>query len=164
MYAAYLFMLLGLLSFAAMGVFHKLADVLHCDPLRLTLLAMGFAAIFATGNAFLFNQASPSGVPLKVILIAIPFGIATSAAFWFFQRGLRFGKIATSWLVINLSSATPTALSILVYREPVNPRKMIVLILVFISLVLLWWDRSHGRSEVAKLGEMAVGQTAGKGD
>src|SRR5262245_9193887 len=132
MYAAYIFMLLGLLSFAVMGVFHKLADVFHCDPLRLTLLTMGFAAIFATGTAVVFNQTPLTGIPSKVILIAIPFGVATAAAFWFFQRGLRFGKIATSWLVINLSSATPTVLSILVYREPVNARKLLVLLLVFI--------------------------------
>ena len=114
MYSAYIFMLLGLLSFAAMGIFHKLADVFHCDPLHLTLLTMGFAALFAITNAFLFNQYTLAGIPAKVILIALPFGIATAAAFWFFQRGLRFGKIATSWLVINLSSATPTVLSILV--------------------------------------------------
>jgi drug/metabolite transporter (DMT)-like permease len=160
MYVAYIFMLLGLVSFAAMGVFHKLADVFHCDPLRLTLFTMGFAALFATGNAFLFDLSSPAEVPGTVILIAIPFGVATSAAFWFFQRGLRFGKIATSWLVINLSSATPTVLSILVYREPVNLRKVIVLLLVLVSLLLLWWDRSRNK----ELGGIAVGPTVGEGD
>jgi len=162
MYVAYIFMVLGLLSFATMGIFHKLADVFHCDPLRLTLFTMGFAALFAIVNAFLFNISSPASIPGAVIMIAIPFGVATSAAFWFFQRGLRFGKIATSWLVINLSSATPTVLSILVYREPVNMRKLIVLLLVLVSLLLLWWDRS--RSQNKELDGIAVVSTTGEGD
>jgi drug/metabolite transporter (DMT)-like permease len=145
MYAGYIFMLLGLVSFAAMGIFHKLADVFQCDPLRLTLLTMGFAAVIATGNAFLFDLSAPADVPVKVILIAVPFGVATSAAFWFFQRGLRFGKIATSWLIINLSSGMSTVLSIVIYREPVNWRKATVLLLVLVSIILLWWDRSQSK-------------------
>jgi drug/metabolite transporter (DMT)-like permease len=163
MYSAYIFMLLALLSFAAMGVFHKLADVFHCEPLRLTLFTMGFAALFAVINASLFIPDSSIGIPGKVILIAVPFGIFTAAAFWFFQRGLRFGKIATSWLVINLSSVIPTVLSILVYREPVNGRKVLVLLLVLISLLLLWWDRSRGQRQSGELGGIAVSSTTGEG-
>jgi drug/metabolite transporter (DMT)-like permease len=163
MYSAYIFMLLALLSFAAMGVFHKLADVFHCDPLRLTLFTMGFAALFAVINAFLFIPDSSIGIPGKVILIAVPFGVFTAAAFWFFQRGLRFGKIATSWLVINLSSVIPTVLSILVYREPVNGRKVLVLLLVLISLLLLWWDRSRSQRQSGELGGIAVSSTTGEG-
>ena len=44
-------------------------------------------------------------------------GVA-AIALWLFQRGLRYGRIATSWLLINLSSAVPTALSVIVYHEP----------------------------------------------
>ncbi len=164
MYSAYIFMLLGLLSFATMGVFHKLADIFHCDPLRLTLFTMGFAASFAVINAFLFNSYPAGGVPGRVILIAVPFGICTAAGFWFFQRGLRFGKIATSWLLINLSSAVPTALSILVYREPVNGRKALALLLVLTSLLLLWWDRSRDQNKGAELGGIVVSPTTGEGD
>ncbi|MCI0420093.1 MAG: EamA family transporter [Acidobacteria bacterium] len=164
MYSAYIFMLLGLLSFAAMGVFHKLADIFHCHPLHLTLFTMAFAALFAVINAFLFNPDASIGVPSEVILIAVPFGIFAAAAFWFFQRGLRFGKIATSWLVINLSSAVPTVLSILVYREPVNGRKVMVLLLVLISLLLLWWDRYRDQNKGAEPGGIAVSPTIGEGD
>ena len=164
MYSAYIFMLLALLSFAAMGVFHKLADVFHCDPLHLSLFTMGFAALFAVINVFLFNPGPLIGIPGKVILIAVPFGIITAAAFWFFQRGLRFGKIATSWLVINLSSAIPTVLSIIIYREPVHGRKVLVLLLVLISLLMLWWDRSRDRSKDAELGGTAISPTISEGD
>jgi len=164
MYSAYIFMLLALLSFAAMGVFHKLADVFHCDPLHLSLFTMGFAALFAVINVFLFNPGPLIGIPGKVILIAIPFGIFTAAAFWFFQRGLRLGKIATSWLVINLSSAIPTILSIIIYREPVNGRKVLVLLFVLISLIMLWWDRSRDQSKDAELGGTAISPTTSEGD
>ena len=164
MHSAYIFMLLALLSFASMGIFHKLADVFHCNPLHLSLFTMAFAALFAVINLFLFNPDPLISIPGKVILIAIPFGIFTAAAFWFFQRGLRFGKIATSWLVINLSSAIPTILSILVYREPVNGRKMLVLMLVLISLLLLWWDRSREQKKGAELGGTAVSPTISEGD
>jgi len=164
MYCAYIFILLGLMSFAAMGVFHKLGDILHCDPLHLTLFTMGFAASFAVINAFLFNSYPSGGVPGRVILIAVPFGICTAAGFWFFQRGLRFGNIATSWLLINLSSAVPTALSILVYRESVNGRKALALLLVLVSLLLLWWDRYRDRDKDAKLGRIAASPTIGEGD
>jgi drug/metabolite transporter (DMT)-like permease len=156
-------MLLALLSFAAMGVFHKLADVLHCDPLHLSIFTMGFAALFSVINVFLFDLDPLIGIPGKVILIAIPFGIFTAAAFWFFQRGLRLGKIATSWLVINLSSAIPTILSILVYREPVNGRKVLILVLVLISLFLLWWDRTREQRKSMELGGTAISPTTSEG-
>lgn len=141
MSSGYLFMLLGLLSFATMGIFHKLADRFHADPLRVTLFTMGFAAMFATLSALYANPGALASVPGRVALLAIPFGVCASAGFWFFQRGLRFGKIATSWLVINLSSATPTLLSVLIYREPVGKLKGLALALVTLSLILLWWDR-----------------------
>jgi drug/metabolite transporter (DMT)-like permease len=164
MYSAYIFMLLGLLSFAAMGVFHKLGDVFRCDPLHLTLFTMGFAALFALINRLLFTPSPSVGVPGRVILIAVPFGICAAAGFWFFQRGLRFGKIATSWLLINLSSAVPTLLSILVYREPINGRKALVLLLVLISLLLLWWDRYRDHDKGAELVGVAVSPTISEGN
>jgi drug/metabolite transporter (DMT)-like permease len=84
-------------------------------------------------------------------LIALPFGASAAAALWLFQRGLRYGRIATSWLLINLSAAIPTALSVVVYHEPLNLRKAGVLLLIVVSLLLLWWDRKQdlGKGEAA---------------
>jgi drug/metabolite transporter (DMT)-like permease len=164
MNSGYLFMLLGLLSFATMGIFHKLADRYHADALRVTLFTMGFAALFATLSALWGTSGHLLNVQSRVALLAIPFGVCASAGFWFFQRGLRFGKISTSWLVINLSSATPTLLSILIYREPVSPRKGLALAFVTLSLILLWWDRRQEQpvNDAPKLNGVPV--SIGEGD
>lgn len=147
MSSGYFFMLMGLLSFAMLGIFHKLADKFDADALNITLFAMGSAALITTFNVFFLAQAPSTRIPTAVFLIAVPFGIFASSGFWFFQRGLRFGNIATSWLLINLSSAVPTVLSTIIYQEPVSWRKVGALILVICSLLLLWWDRYHAQSE-----------------
>jgi drug/metabolite transporter (DMT)-like permease len=143
MFNAYLFMALGLLSFASMGICHKLADRYHCDPLNVTVYAMCAAFVYSVVYNVIFRADSLISIPMKVVLLAVPFGVCASAAFWFFQRGLRYGKIATSWLLINLSAAVPTVLSIVIYHEPINKRKVAVLILIIISLLLLWKDRQQ---------------------
>ena len=143
MVEAYIFMGLGLLSFASMGVFHKLADRYNCSPLNVTVYAMVAALIYMVTYNGIFRADDFKAIPLKVILLSLPFGICASGAFWVFQRGLRHGKIATSWLLINLSAAVPTLLSILVYQEKINKRKVAVLFLIVISLLLLWKDRQQ---------------------
>lgn len=136
----YWFMLGALLCFAGMGVTHKLGDKLHANPLNIALLTM------AAGLAVTLLRSGLSGpgirdIPLRVALLAIPFGISAAVALWLFQKGLRHGHIVTSWLIINLSTAIPTVLSIVVYHEALNPRKLFTLVLIAASLVLLWWDR-----------------------
>ena len=64
-----------------------------------------------------------------------------SVAILTLQQALRHGKISTSWLVINLSTAIPTVLSIVIYREQVGLRRSLSFLLVVVSLLLLWWDR-----------------------
>lgn len=147
MKGAYFFVLLGLVSFAAMGILHKLAGRFHCDPLNLTLLTMSSALVLTTLNAVAFAPGALFSVPTRVLLIAVPFGFCASAGFWFFQRGLRYGRIATSWLLINLSAAVPAILSVAIYREPLSLRKLIVLTMVVFSLLLLWWDRYQDRDK-----------------
>jgi EamA domain-containing membrane protein RarD len=97
-----------------------------------------------------------------VVVIAVPFGAAAAAALWLFQRGLRYGRIATSWLVINLSAAVPTVLSVVVYHEPLNQRKALVLLLIVVSLVLLWWDRKQDRGKGDHESVAAVPTPAGE--
>lgn len=136
----YWFMLGALLCFAGMGVTHKLGDKLHANPRNIALLTM--AAGFAI--TLLRSGLSGSGIrniPPRVALLAIPFGISAAVALWLFQKGLRHGHIVTSWLIINLSTAIPTVLSIVVYHEALNSRKLFTLVLIAASLVLLWWDR-----------------------
>jgi drug/metabolite transporter (DMT)-like permease len=58
-----------------------------------------------------------------------------------FQHGVRFGKISTSWLVINLSTALPTILSIAIYHEVVSLRRALGLALAMVALGILWLER-----------------------
>jgi len=143
----YWFMLVALFSFGAMGIVHKIGDRRACDPLQIALFTMTTAFVF---TAFYVVVSSPVSLDLwkpAIPLIALPFGASAAAALWLFQRGLRYGRIATSWLLINLSAAIPTVLSVVVYREPMSPRKLGVLLLVLASLMLLWWDRKQDRGK-----------------
>jgi EamA domain-containing membrane protein RarD len=80
-------------------------------------------------------------VPAKVFILAFVCGIISLCALWTFQEGLKHGKIATSWLIINLSAAIPTVGSILVYHESINLKKIGILGLIVVAIVLVWLDR-----------------------
>jgi drug/metabolite transporter (DMT)-like permease len=141
MTTAWLFAVLGLLSFAAMGIIHKIGDRLEAQPLPIVFYALITAGLLS-GLRVLWSHAASTGfLPPRILLIALPFGGSAGLALWFFQKGLRYGSIATSWLMINLSAGVPTVLSVLFYREAIGWKKTLVLGLVVISLLLLWWDR-----------------------
>ena len=145
--AGYWFMLFGLLSFAAMGIIHKLGDRYSCNPLHIALFTMATSCVLSFVNAALSQRESLLSLNARVVLIALPFGASAAIALWLFQRGLRYGRIATSWLLINLSAGVPTALSVIVYHEPLTLKKASVLVLIVISLLLLWWDRKQDREK-----------------
>jgi drug/metabolite transporter (DMT)-like permease len=158
----YWFMLVGLVSFAAMGVIHKLGDRYSCSALNISLFTMATSCVLSLIYAAISQPASLSSWHPRVPLIALPFGASAAAALWLFQHGLRYGRIATSWLLINLSAAVPTGLSVVVYHEPLNMRKLGVLLLIVISLLLLWWDRKQdqGKGDISA-SEAAPGPVAG---
>lgn len=143
----YWFMLVALFSFGAMGIVHKIGDRRVCNPMHIALFTMATAFVLSVLYAVISQPASVHSWKPAVPLIALPFGACAAAALWIFQRGLRYGRIATSWLLINLSAAIPTVLSVVIYHEPMNPRKVSILLLVVISLVLLWWDRRQDRGK-----------------
>src|SRR5438270_4961254 len=115
---AYFYTLIALLSFGALGVFHKLADTFHCRPSSVNALLYAWSLVFVAITLML----KPSGwtAPGSVAGLALPFGVSASVAILAFQAGIRHGDIATSWLAINLSSGVPTVASILIYHEPVG--------------------------------------------
>jgi drug/metabolite transporter (DMT)-like permease len=143
---ASLYIVLGVVSFAGMGIVHKLGDRYSAKPLHIAFITMGTSCLLSFVLSFVAHSHPMQHLPAKVVVMAIPFGTAAAAALWFFQSGLRYGHIATSWLVINLSSAIPTVLSVCIYHESLSRRKLIVLVLIATSLILLWWDRRHGES------------------
>ena len=138
----YLFMIAGLLSFSALGMLLKVADVKKCRPSALNALIYGWSLLFSLITVTLIRGASATA-PASVFWIAIPFGVSASIAILAFQAGLRYGNIATSWLAINLSAAIPTIASILIYHEPLGTRKTIALLLIPISISLLWIDKQR---------------------
>jgi drug/metabolite transporter (DMT)-like permease len=157
MSVGYWFMLAALFSFGAMGIVHKMGDRRACNPLHIALFTMATASVLSVIYLVVAHRTSLNSWKTAVPLIALPFGACAAAALWLFQRGLRYGRIATSWLLINLSAAIPTVLSVVVYREPMKPRKVSILLLVVASLVLLWWDR---RQDQAKGEELAIKNTS----
>jgi drug/metabolite transporter (DMT)-like permease len=143
----YWFTLVALFSFGAMGIVHKIGDRRACNPMHIALSTMATAFVLSIAYAAVSQRASLHSLKTAVPLIALPFGASAAAALWIFQRGLRYGRIATSWLLINLSAAIPTVLSVVIYHEPMSARKASILLLIVISVLLLWWDRRQGRAK-----------------
>jgi drug/metabolite transporter (DMT)-like permease len=144
--AGYWYVVFGLVSFACMGIVHKMGDRWSASPLHISIIAMitasGLSFVVALGSA----GHAATHIPLRIPLIALPFGACAGAGLWSFQSGLRYGRIATSWLLINLSAAVPTVLSICIYHETLSRRKVAILALIVTSLFLLWWDRKQDRA------------------
>jgi len=138
--SGHLFLFLGLLSFGVLGIFHKLADVKAAEPKALTAVLYVSSFLLALISSLVMKSGNPIGSQ-AVILTALPFGISAGIAILAFQAGIRHGDITTSWLVINLSSAIPTVMSIFLYNERVTRTKEIALLLIPIAIGLLWKER-----------------------
>jgi drug/metabolite transporter (DMT)-like permease len=131
----------SLLSFGLLGICHKYSEQKGCrpDPLSCMLVLFGFIGM----NGVVLARDGYE-TPMKVFLVAIIFGAISGLALWTFQLGIRYGKIATSWLLINLSAAIPTIASILIYHEAVNWQKAATLCLVVAAVFFVWLDRKDG--------------------
>jgi EamA domain-containing membrane protein RarD len=128
----------SLFSYGLLGICHKLAERKHCRPQPLSGMLM-FAGCVGMNLFVLMGKGY--AVPTKVFFLAFICGSIALCALWAFQEGLKHGKIATSWLIINLSSAIPTVGSILIYSEPINLKKIGILGLIVVAIVLVWLDR-----------------------
>jgi len=140
MNVGYLYMALSMLFLGMIGIVAKLADTQNCKPNAVYTLAYGWSLSFSLLFVILF-QGARFRVPGIVYAIALPFGLASPLAGIAFMSGIRFGKISTSWLIINLSAALPAIGSVVFYHERVSSRKVFVLLLAIVSLFLLWKDK-----------------------
>jgi drug/metabolite transporter (DMT)-like permease len=136
----YVFLFGALVGFGLLGIFHKVADHPSCRPRMVTMLLLLWAAVL-TGLYTAFVDAKGLHLPTNVLVIGAAGGMLSSLALFAFQASLRFGKISTSWLVINLCVAVPVILSIVVYRERVTAGKAVGMLLVLVAILLLWWDK-----------------------
>jgi drug/metabolite transporter (DMT)-like permease len=140
MTAGYLFLFGSLLGFSLLGILHKVADHPTCRPRMVTMLLLLWAAALTTIYTLAFE---PRGLrmPMSVLGIGAAAGAAASLALFAFQASLRYGKISTSWLVLNLCIAVPILISIIVYGEALTAGKSIGVALVFAAILLMWWDK-----------------------
>jgi drug/metabolite transporter (DMT)-like permease len=156
MTVGYLYTVMALGSFGLLGILNKVAEVKKCRPsaVSASLCLWSAAMVFAYLR---FSRHSGPGAPRNVIVVATVFGITGAIASISFLAGLKYGKISTSWLIINLSSAGPAVASILLYGESVTLRKGTGLAVAAAALFLLYKDkvaeesdrvnRSTGKSE-----------------
>lgn len=140
--------LLALLSYSALGLFHKLADVKDCRPSAITVLLYFSSLVYLLLGSVSAHPAAAA--PLTAKLLGIPFGMCSAIAILALQTALRFGNISTSWLAINLSAGVPAVASIALYHEPVSLRKGFALLLIAGAMVLLWKDRSIEERRAAR--------------
>jgi drug/metabolite transporter (DMT)-like permease len=148
-WAGYSFAVVALLSFACLGILSKLADRRGCAPLATTTVVFAASSLFMSVQVA-FVQKSTFVPPARVLAIALTFGIASVLASWFFLRAIQFGKITTSWVVINLSAALPTIASTVLYKETLGVRKVAVLLLAGAAILLLWKDmQEEARAQAA---------------
>lgn len=136
----YLYLVAGLLCFSLLGICAKIADLRRCRPAALYVMMCASASVIAAISAFSTNPRT-AGTPAIVAGIAIPCGVSGALAGVALQAGIRYGKLATSWLIINLSAAVPTIGSVVIYHEAISPRRVIALLLMAVSVVLLWKDK-----------------------
>ena len=134
------YLMLALFSFSLMGVLHKLGDRVRANPVWVAALTMALACIMAATRSA--TGAGFTAVPRPVFWIALPFGLFAALALWTFQGAVRHGRIATSWLLLNLSVAIPTGLSIGLYSESISRTKAVALALILAAVILMWWDRT----------------------
>lgn len=139
----YFFTLLGMLSFGALGLLSKLAESRKASPIAATF-ALFCSAVGVLGIYLVtFSPSRSFATTGPVIGIAIVFGVVAMMASWVFLYGLRFGKITTSWVLINLSAAVPTIASTWIYGEHLTLRKGSLLVLTVAAIVLLWKDKEQ---------------------
>ena len=149
----YGFLFLAVASLGMIGVLHKVADHRRCRPEAINLfIFLGGTAVMTVLCAWHSKAAKLLDIPTIAWVTAAVCGILASLAILSFQHGVRYGKISTSWLVINLSMSLPTVLSIVVYHEIITARRALGLLLAVVTLIILWRERV--REEAS--GEVAV--------
>lgn len=145
----YVYMVLSLTCFGLIGIFAKVADLRGCKPGVVYTLAYGWSLLF--GAVFVvFLRGADFRVPAVVYAIALPFGVLSVIGGIAFMAGVRYGKISTSWLIINLSAAIPAAGSVLLYHEQVSVRKVVVIALAILAVFLLWKDKQQEEASGAQ--------------
>ncbi|HEX3717240.1 MAG TPA: EamA family transporter [Verrucomicrobiae bacterium] len=153
MNSGYLLLFAGLIAFGMLGIFHKVADHPQCRPKMIAVILFFWGGIL---TAVYTAIANPRGLvfPRTVLLIGSFGGVVAALALFLFQTGLKYGKISTSWLIINLATCVPILLSIFLFGEKLNLGKITGMALALTAVIMLWWDK---RTDLVKAGIDADG-------
>jgi drug/metabolite transporter (DMT)-like permease len=140
MSTGYFFLLGSLVGFGGLGIFHKVADHPNCRPRLIALSLLFWACVLTFTYTWLFE---PKGLrfPPRVLVIGAAGGLFASSALFVFQTGLKYGKISTSWLVLNLSMSLPVMISLCFFNEKINWIKGAGIAFVLCAIVMLWRDK-----------------------
>jgi drug/metabolite transporter (DMT)-like permease len=140
----YLFLFISIVFTGLSGIVSKISETKKCNPMA----SSGMLFLWAAALMFcrlLFTESNLPRVPPLVLVLAIPFGFMAGIALVAFLFAIEYGKIATSWLVVSLSSIVPAVASILIYKESPQKQKAISLLLIGASLTLLYLDKGAGQ-------------------
>ena len=112
-------------------------------PLGITLLM--FTIVFKVLRE---GQSQFPPFTMKAVLIAVFCGLCACFGILTFQNGVRYGRITTSWLIVNLSALLPTAMSFIIYDEfkRMKWQHPVALVLTTVSVLLLWKDKKREAS------------------
>ncbi len=140
MFIGYVFLITAIIAFGTLGIFHKVADHPNCRPKMTALLLHFWGGVLSVTYT---SVADSHGFqfPKAVIIIGACTGLVASLTLFVFQTGLKYGKISTSWLIINLTTAVPVLISIFVFGEKLSASKGLGVLLVFAAIVMLWLDK-----------------------
>ena len=103
-----IFLIFALLSLSGLGICHKVADFHRCKPSAISVVMFGAAtAVLWSYTLYLMTNRGLGLFPpftINATAVAVFCGACAGIAILTFQIGIRYGRIATSWLVINLST------------------------------------------------------------
>ncbi len=139
----------ALFSLSGLGICHKVADFKGCRPSAISVMLFFWAAAVLWGLTLFKTLRMNVGLfppfTLPAVAVAVLCGACAGIAILTFQIGIRYGRISTSWLVINLSTIVPAILSLIIYEEwraGIKWQQIAGLVLVLCSVVLLWRDKA----------------------
>lgn len=129
-----IYLFISVFSFAAAAILYKYANHTNCDRISIVLSERITTVILLFIYITLFDRFALSPV---ITVLAIIGGTTI-----FFSRiallaSLKYGKVSSSWTIVNLSVVIPVLASIFLWHEIPLPRQIIGLFLVPVAIGLL---------------------------
>ena len=128
----------SLIFFTLFGICYK-ASVHHkCNPVMMNTGVLFFAGLMAL--LFLLN--SPSQYNFTVTLLGLLGGTFFFAASIFVLYALKNGgKISVCWTMLNLGMVIPVLFSLFFWKETIDFKKILGLLLICSSIILIGQER-----------------------